>query len=620
MDGFAGKQLRIDLTKKEINLEDLDTKSAKLFLGGVGYAAKIMYEEIEPGIDPLSPENVMVIATGPLSLAQVPGGGSVMLCFKSPLTMIMGTSRVGGDFGPDLKKAGLDHLIITGRASEPVYLIIENQRAEFRPAAHLIGMTVSEKTKRIREELGETRMTVLCIGLAGENLVKFSSVMSDDRAAGRCGGGAVWGSKNLIAIAVRGSARVESAKPEEFKKTLKIIHHDIKTNPMFVGLKSFGTIGDLPSNDDGGDWPTKNWQSNSWGKAPELFDHYQENNFLKGFGCYKGCTLACARQVHVDGEKFKTPKHGGAEYESISCFTAYLLNENMDAAIHCTYLCNEYGLDTISCGAMIAFAMECFEKDLLPKEVFDGLDLTWGNSDVLPILVKKIALREGIGDLLAEGVRNAARKIGPNAAECAIHVKGLEGPAHDPRSGKALAISYATGNRGMCHIQPLEAMAWDRGKMDWGMQKFGVPDPNTVDRWDEAGKGSAVATLQNGLVLPDVLGTCKFYMYAGVTVDDLAKMVSELTGWEMDGKELLKVGERAINQQRLFNIREGINAQDDWLPKRVMAVPAFGKYSSVNECAISDLESMLLEYYKERRWDPTTGMPSPEKCRELGLA
>lgn len=291
----------------------------------------------------------------------------------------------------------------------------------------------------------------------------------------------------------------------------------------------------------------------------------------------------------------------------------------MDAAIHCTYLCNEYGLDTISTGAMIAFAMECFEKGLLSPEQLGGLDLTWGNDRVLPVMVKKIALREGLGDILAEGVRNAAGIIGKGSEEFAIHVKGLEGPAHDPRSGKALAVTYATGNRGMCHIHPLEGMAWDRGKLDWGLMKYGVQDPNEIERWDEKGRGSVVKLLQDGLCLPDVIGTCKFYMYAGITVDHWADFINGLTGWGIDGQELLKIGERAINIQRLFNIREGLTARDDYLPERVRSVPAFGKYATQKDCAVGDLEGMLQEYYLARGWDPQSGVPIDEKLKELEL-
>jgi len=619
LKGYAGKQIRIDLDRWEAQIEDVPPELSRNFLGGVGYAAKILYDELKPGIDPLGPENLMVLATGVLSLSEVPGGGSIELCFKSPLTGLWGECRVGGDFGPELKKAGFDYVIIKGKSPQPVMIEIRGQKVEFHKADHLLGKTVSEKSAAIREELGDKRFCVLCIGPAGERLVKIASVMADDRAAGRCGVGAVWGSKNLVAVAVRGNQRVVAANPEGFKKYLKQTHDEIKLNPMFLGLQEFGTIGDIPSNDDGGDWPTKNWQSNSWGKGPELFDHFQTHNFIRGFGCYKGCTMACAREVHVENERYKTPKHGGAEYESISCFTAYILNEDMDAAVHATYLCNELGLDTISTGSAIAFAMECYEKGLLTKEECQGLDLRWGNAEILPTLVRMIAYREGIGDLLADGVRNAAKKIGRGADEFAIHGRGLEAPAHDPRSGKALAITYATSNRGMCHIHPLEGMAWDRGKLDWGLQKYGLPDPNNVERWDESGKGSAVRLLQDGLVLPDVLGTCKFYMYGGVTVDHWAEMIANLTGWDINGAELLKIGERVINLQRLFNGREGLSAKDDMLPARMLEVPAFGKCSNTPECVFHEFNSVMQEYYQARGWDPITGMPTPEKRAELGL-
>lgn len=618
--GFAGQQLRVNLDQWEAYAEPISTEISRDYLGGAGYAARLLYDELGENVDPLGPENIMILATGPLSLSQVPGGGSLMLCFKSPLTNIWGESRVGGDSGPDLKKAGFDYLIIKGKSPQPVYLVIQDGKWEFREASHLLGMTVSEKSATIRREMGDKSFSILCIGPAGEKMVKIAAVMSDDRAAGRCGGGAVWGSKNLIAIAVKGTSKIDPADSEKWKSFIKESHDEIKNNPMFLGLKSGGTIGDIPGNDDGGDWPSKNWNSNSWGKGPELYDHYEAKNFIKGFGCYRGCTMACARWVHVADGDYKTPEHGGAEYESISCFTAYVMSEDMDVAVHSTYLCNEYGLDTISTGAMIAFAMECFEKGLFKQEELQGLDLSWGNAAILPKMVKKIAYREGVGNILAEGVRNAAETIGQGAEEFAIHVKGLEGPAHDPRSGKALAVTYATGNRGMCHIQPVEAMAWDRGKLDWGLLKYGVPDPNDVERWDEKGKGGVVALLQDGLSLPDILGTCKFYMYGGITVDHWAEMITALTGWEIDGQELLRVSERVINLQRLFNVREGITAKDDQLPERVRAVPAFGKYSKEADCSVHDLDSMLQEYYQVRGWDSTTGAPLPEKLKELRLA
>ncbi len=620
MRGFAGKQLRIDLTRWEAYAEGVDPVIIRQYVGGSGYGARLLYDQSRPGIDPLDPSCPLVLATGPLGLSQVPGGGSITLCFKSPLTHIWGESRVGGNFGPDLKKAGFDTVIMSGRSPRPVWVAIRDGEVEFREAGHMVGKVVSEKTEIVRQELGDKRTSVLCIGPAGENLVRIAAVMSDDRAAGRCGGGAVFGSKNLLAVSTQGTNKVEAAEPEVFQQLVRSVHDELRENPMFVGLQQYGTIGDIPSNDDSGDWPTRNWQSNSWGEGAELFEHYTSSNFLEGFGCYRGCSVACGRKVHVASGPYKTRVHGGAEYESITSFTSYVMNKDMDAAVHSTFLCNELGLDTISTGAMIAFAMECNEHGLLSREQVQGLDLTWGNAQALPVMVRQIAYREGLGNLLAEGVRDAARRIAPEAERFAIHVKGLEGPAHDPRSGKALGITYATSNRGMCHIHPLEGMAWDRGKLDWGLIEYGVPDPNSIGRWDEAGKGRAVSLLQDGLVLPDILGTCKFYMYAGVTVDHWAHMIASLTGWDVDGSELLQVGERAINLQRMFNVREGITPKDDRLPERVMSRPAFGRYSTEEDCVTHDLGALLAEYYEARGWDPETGVPTPEKQRELGLS
>ena len=554
--GYIGKQLRISLNDKSYKTEKIDTQVLKDYLGGVGYAAKILYEELDKGIDPLSPDNKIIFATGPLTSYKVPGGGSIEVCFKSPLTKAWGEARCGGNFGPDMKKAGYDFLIIEDKAIEPVYLFIDDSRIEFKDAGHLLGKTVSEKTRMIHEELENNDISIMCIGIAGENLVNIATVMFEGRAAGRCGGGAVMGSKNLIAIALKGSGKIEPENPDDYNIALKEIRNVVKKSEIAKGFREFGTMGDMGGNDAAGDWPTKNWQANNWGKGQELFDYYSKHNFIKNEMCYKGCPIACGRIASVKEGKFKTPEHDGAEYESLSAFTAFVFNENMDAAIHSSYLCDEYGIDTISAGGIIAFAMECYENGLISKEDTDGLDLCWGNADLLPILVEKISKREGIGDILADGVLKAAEKIGKGAEKFAIHCKGLEGPAHDSRSGKALAVTYGTANRGMCHIHPLEGMAYDSGKFDFGMIPYGVPDPNKVDRWDEKGKGKIVKILQDGLIMPDILGVCKFFMYAGVTLEQYAKLLSSFTGWNLKGNDLVQIGERTNNLQRLFNTRK----------------------------------------------------------------
>jgi aldehyde:ferredoxin oxidoreductase len=617
--GYAGKHLRISLNNRKVTVENIDPKVLRRYLGGAGYGARILYDELKKGIDPLSKANKLIFATSPLSLNRIPGGGSVMVCFKSPLTNAWSESRCGTDFGPDLKRAGYDAVIIEDRSEKPVYIVINDEDIEIKPADHLTGKSISEKIKMIRDELDDQKISVMCIGPAGEKLIKIAVALSDQRAAGRCGVGAVMGSKNLIGIAVKGSKEVSVAQPEKLKEAIKKAMKVVRENEIAAGFKEHGTTGEMVPNDAAGDWPTKNWHSNHWGKAEKIYDEFYNNKLIKNHACYRGCPIACGRIAEVKEGKYKTPVHEGSEYESLSAFTAFVLNDNIEAAIHATYLCNEYGIDTISAGAIIAFAMECYEHGVIKKKDIGDLDLSWGNPDALPELVRLISMREGIGDILAEGVKIASERLGKGSEEFAIQGKGLEAPAHDARSGKALAVAYGTANRGMCHIHPLEGMAYDSGKLDFGMVKYGLPDPNTVHRWDEKGKGKSVKILQDGLIMPDILSTCKFFMYGGLNIDNYADMLSALTGWEIDGWELLKVGERVTNLQRLFNMREGFGRNDDLIPERVRKIPSFGIYKDEQRCAIKDYEGMLNEYYEARGWDLITGKPSKDKLRELGL-
>jgi aldehyde:ferredoxin oxidoreductase len=617
--GYFGKQLRVSLDSKEILKENIDASILRKYLGGVGYAARVLYDEIPEGTNPLLPENKLMFITSPLTANRIPGGGSIMLGYKSPLTNAWGESRCGGDFGPNLKSAGYDALIIEGKSDHPVFLVIDDDHVFIRSAKHLIGKKITEKIKIIRDELKDPKISVACIGPAGEKLVKIANVMFEGRAAGRGGAGAVMGSKNLIGIAVKGSHQTLIAHPEKLTEEIKTCLKILRENDFATNLKKHGTTGDMAANDAAGDWPTKNWHSNSWGKGEQLYDQFFNKHLVKNHGCYTGCPIACGRISEVREGRFKTPVHEGSEYESLSAFTSFVFNENIEAAIQATYLCNELGIDTISAGAIIAFAMECYENGILKKEEVCGIDLSWGNPDALPELVRMISLREGIGDMLAEGVKIASERWGGGSEKYAIHGKGLEAPAHDPRSGKVLGITYGTANRGMCHIHPLEGMAYDSGKMDWGLMKYGVPDPNTIDRWEEKGKGKIVKILQDALILPDILNTCKFFMYCGIYIDHLAELLSAVTGWNIDGQELLKIGERVINLQRLFNMREGFRRDDDLLPERMKQKPAFGFYKNEGRCAIKDFEGMLDEYYTARGWDAKTGIPTKEKLLELEL-
>jgi aldehyde:ferredoxin oxidoreductase len=618
MNGYTGKLLRVSLSTGEAAIEDIAADILSKYLGGVGLGAYYLYKELEAGTDPLGEGSKLFLGTSPLSDNRFPGGGSITLCFKSPLTGAWGESRCGGDFGPMLRKAGFDAAIIEGRSSEPVYLTIIDGEAELKAADKLRGRMVNDKQEAIRKELENEKVQTLVIGPAGENQVLYATAMCGHRAAGRAGVGTIMGSKNLLGIAVYGEFRPAVADPDGLKESLQAASGVIRSSDTADGFREHGTAGDIAANDAAGDWPTKNWRSNSWGKGEALYDSFYENSLDRNNPCYRGCPIACGRIASVKDGAYKTPSHEGCEYESLSAFTAFVCNDDMDAAVHSTWLCNEYGVDTISAGACIAFAMECAEFGLLAGYGKD-VDLSWGSSGVLAEMVKLISLREGIGDLLADGVRKASERLGEKTKAFAIHCKGLEGPAHDGRSGKALQIAYATASRGMCHIHPLEAMAYDSGKMDWNLMSHGLKDPELVDRWDESGKGKAVKILQDGLIVPDILNVCKFFMYAGITLEHLAAMYSASTGFEMTATDLITTGERVMNLHRLFNLREGLSRSDDALPLRVLEKPEFGIYQNEENCAVADFDAMLDEYYDARDWSRDEGRPSEVKLESLGL-
>lgn len=618
--GYMGQILRVDLTSGTCTANAIDAEKARKFVGGVGYAAEILFEEVQPGIDPLGPDNKLIFATSPLSDNLVPGGGSVSVCFKSPQTHAWGESRSGSNFGPDLRRAGFDLIVIEGASEKPVYLEVVDGQASLKDASCLLGKDVYEKSDLIEARMPENlkRKSVMCIGVGGELGVAYASIMNRDRAAGRSGGGAVMGAKNILAVAVGGSTRVKHADTKAFMASTKKAIQTVKAHETRAWFSEFGTTADLAGGDEGGDLPTKNWRANNWGKGDELFQYFQKNILVRSNQCYSGCPIGCGRICEVKEGPYKTPRHEGGEYETVAVFTASSLNKDMDAAVHCGYLCNKWGIDTISAGSAIAFAIDCYQEGVLPKEMAEGLDLDWGNTEVMPKLIEMIAFRKGLGDILANGVKKAAEIIGNGAEEYAIHVKGLEGPAHDPRSAKILGLAYGTASRGMCHIHSMDG-SYDAADMDFGMKEHGVRDPEKVDRWEEKGKGKDCAILQRGMILPDVLCTCKFMCYAGITPDHWREMLCATTGWDMSTEELIQVGERVLNLQRMFNVRESLGRKDDMLPKRTMAQPESGAFKDEAQCTIKDYDRLLNEYYEACGWDVETGIPTPEKLAELGL-
>ncbi|MEM4522899.1 MAG: aldehyde ferredoxin oxidoreductase family protein [Nitrososphaeria archaeon] len=620
-NGFVGRILRINLTDKKVTKRELDEKIAKSFLGGVGYSAKILWDELKPGIDPLCPENKFIISTGPLTGTLCPGSDSWIACFKSPLTNCWGEARSGGGLGPELKRAGYDFVILEGASKEPVYISICDEEVEIKPADHLWGKLIPETVKTLKRDHG-LEAKVCCIGPAGENLVRFANVMTEgDRAAGRCGAGAVMGSKKVKAVVVRGHGGVTVADPETFISIIEEIEKEF-FSPLvkwIVSSFSHGTMSFGPFYDEIGEVPTKYGISNYWGKWEEVYESLTKH--IITFRACESCIMGCGLYSEVKHGKWLTPPCHGPEYETICSFGSMILNDDPEAIIHANYLCNIYGMDTISCGNVIAFIMECFERGWITKEDTDGIEMTWGNMDAVMTMIHKIALRDGFGRILGEGVRRTAEYIGKGAPEIALHIKGLEFPYHDPRNsrtGKSWLLQYGTANRGMCHIHPQEPSVL-RGYYT----KLGFKEsdwPGIEEPYREDGKAKIVKWCQDYGTIAEVLGVCKFYQYIppAITPQKYSAILSSVTGWKISVEDLFKIGERVFNLQRCFNIREGIRRKDDLVPKRLCEVPAFGPFSKIRETATTNYEAMLDEYYEVRGWNKD-GIPSLQKLKELEL-
>ena len=623
--GYAGKILRVDLSRGKTVSEPLDREIARNYLGGTGYAAKLMWDELKPGTDPLSPDNLLIFTTGPLTGTLFPVSGSYDLVFKSPLTGIWGESRCGGFFGPRLKFAGYDLLVVSGRAEKPVYLWICDGEVELRDASHLWGRGTHETMRIIIEEAGLRDVSVACIGPAGERLVRFAAVVDEnDRAASRCGGGAVMGSKNLKAVAVSGTGEIKVAKPREFEKALEEAREAAYNFRKATVFAEYGTPGIVEPLNEAGAFPTKNFQTCYFEKAHEIGGEALVKRYLiKRRACF-ACLIGCGRHTEVKFGPYPAPAHEGPEYETIDMFGGQLLIDDLAAIVRANYLCNDYGLDTISTGNSIAFAIEAYEKGLISEELRGGLTLEWGNPATLLELIDAIAFRRpGLGELLAEGVKRASAKLGGKAEEIAVHVKGLESPAHDPRgTSRAFAIQYAVGNRGGCHTHPNWTALWDFGRIDAGLKPHGLPWP-PISRFDEEEVGKRAKAVKlfalHGLCA-EILGFCRFFVESNegacATPRILAEFTSALTGFDIDEFQLMKISERVFNLQRCFNVREGVRRKDDILPKRffepVKSGPTQGQY-------VKNFEGLLEAFYKEVGWDPETGVPTKAKLRELGL-
>jgi len=612
MYGAHGKILRVNLAKGHISHEEIPQSLFDKFLTGAGLATHYLYHEVRKGTDPLGSESELILMTGALTGTTAPSTGRFNWVFKSPLTGLWAQSNSAGFWGVDFKKTGFDGIIFQGISSKPVYLVIEEDKVELRDAKHLWGKSVFETTELIQKELGE-KFNVDCIGIAGENLVRYASIMNDlHRAAGRCGGGAVMGSKKLKAIAVFGKKPVKLAKPAAFAEVAKKQFELLDQHMFKITLETFGTNAVIDLVNVRGGFPTRNWQTSVFPQIEEINAMALSDKVLKEpLGCF-ACPLKCGRGSEIRSGKYKGAKGEGPEYETVGTLGGQCMIADMEAITQGHYLCNDYGMDTISTGATIAFAMECYEKEILTKADTHGLELKFGDAEVMIGLIHKIARREGIGNLLAEGTKRMAKKLDKGSERFAMNVKGLELPAYDSRAVQITGLAYAVANRGGDHIT-----AYIQGPTFLDIPFLCIPDSQIKDCLvADPGEVHVLVELENVMTALDTLGACKFMGFC-VSSEEWVELVEHCLGHKFTYSDLVKIGERAYNLARVFNVREGVTRADDTLPPRLLEEPltegpAAGK---VNE----NLPAMLDKYYELRGWDKATGKPTPEKLRELGL-
>ena len=614
IEGYSQVRLDINLTDGTIEKSELSKEFCRDWVGGYGFGAKVLWDELEPGIDPLGPENKLIFMTGPLTGTPSPSTGRYSVVAKSPLTGIWGQANSAGFWGRDLKRSGFDGVIFEGISSKPVYLVTEDGKAELRDAGHLWGKNTSDTTKIIREELGE-KFNVACIGIGGENLVKYAAVMNDcdepnwGRAAGRCGMGTVMGSKKVKAIASKGNAKIEVANPDEFKADAKQRYDWVNQSLLKMTLEVYGTATMLDLVHIKGGLPTRNWQTGIFEGAEKINGTaINETILTKRKPCFS-CPIACGRLSEIKEGKYKS-KGEGPEYEALGTLGSMCGVDNLEAITLAQFLCNEYGLDIISAGNTIGFSMECYEKGILTKEDTGGIELKFGDADLIVDLVPKIGKREGIGDLLAEGTRNMANKLGKDSIKFAMQVKGLELPAYDSRGAKITGLAFATAPRGGDHIT-----AWIEGPAFLSMPFMLIEDADVGDPLQEIPEKTYILKdLEDGFAVFDSIGGCKF-MGIVLTADDWASLISKLLGYDYTVNDFRKTGERLFTLAKIFNLREGLTRADDTLPARLLEEPL---PEGPAKGQIVNLDPLLDAYYEFRGWDKN-GIPTKEKLKELGL-
>ncbi|NYT00260.1 MAG: aldehyde ferredoxin oxidoreductase family protein [Methanocellales archaeon] len=646
--GYARKILNLDLSTEEMKEERPEEKVYRDFLGGVGMGVWHVYNNQMAGVNPLGPENIIGFITGLLNGTNVPFSGRYTVVGKSPLTNTWGDANSGGFFGPELKQAGYDGIFIKGISKKPVYLLINDGKAEIRDADHIWGKDTTETLDIIRSEVGDEKVRVVSIGPSGEKLSLISCIINDrGRAAARSGLGAVMGSKKVKAIAVRGTKRVPIDDPERLKdvidrmlKSLRRSSHPI-TKLMMTLLKpifpwilrrgvtsmpdvgyitesmiKYGTAMGTSSSSEMGDAPCKNWAGVGYRDFPMRTKSYKisDENVIKynerKYAC-AACPIGCGAIVKIEKGSYALEQGHKPEFETLASFGSMPLNDNVESIIKCNDICNRYGLDTISAGATIAFAMECYENNILTKEDTDGIDLTWGNTEAIVRVLEKLAEKDGFGELLSDGVKVAAERIGKGAEKYAMHVHGQEIPMHDPRLNPSFATAYVTDPTPARHTRG-GAGIFEIGLSSNPFKEVKLP---RVKRFQYKGKGDVHATLSKIQITLDSLGMCQFLGYFGSF--PIVDAMEAVTGLDFSTEELMRTGDRIQALRQLFNVREGIRPSDFKLPDRIRGIPPLPVGPSAGKTI--DLDTMVEDFYKAMDWSLEDGRPSEEKLKNLGL-
>ena len=606
LKSFRGKLLDINLSTKYSKVTDLNERFAKKFLGGAGYACRYLIERLNKDTEPLSPENIIMIMTGPLNLTFAPNTGRWVVCSKSPYTGIWAESNCGSWFGAEIKKAGYDGIIITGRAENPSYLKIINDEVELEDAAELWGKGTYETTKMLKKEMGDEKSRVACIGPAGENRVKFANIISEERAAGRTGMGAIFGSKLLKGIVIKGDlVKAEVAEPEKFREAIAKARDTVKASFATQMFAELGTSGGMDMYNTTGEIPIKYFSQAQWEGVYNISGATMAEKILvKNRFCHS-CVIGCGRRIKIDEGEYKTDEMEGPEYETLVSFGSLNLNDNLESITHINRLCFDYGIDTISSGAIIACLNHHFERGNITSKDLDGLKPEWGNISFIEKMLHKITYRDGIGNLLAEGSNALAKKFNISLNQIAT-VNGMEVTYHDLRSNYGMAIAYGLGLKGPSH-----------NLLDAYYALLGVPFEEigirNIDKFlDNEEMAEVCSLLMDYRALYGSIIMCSF---CNPLPSQVAELIETAIGIKFGLKELKITGERIANLKRLFNIKMGLTSNDDRLPS--ILLKPFDEGGAAGKTP--DFEKLKKLFYEYKGWNTKTGIPMEEKLRELEL-